>query len=37
MTPFFAIYGYYLKIEIYIKDNIIEEEAPATTSRIEKL
>ena len=37
MTLFFTIYGYYPKIEIYVKDNIIEGEAPAATSRIEKL
>ena len=37
MTLFFTIYGYHPKIEIYIKDNITEGEAPAATSRIKKL
>ncbi len=34
MSPFFTLYSYYLAIEFYIRDNVLEREALVVIERV---
>ena len=37
MSPFYALYGFHLNIELHVEDNVPEGEAPAATERVKRI